>query len=378
MTDLGTLGGPRSSAGAINSSGQIVGMSLTTSSGIYHAFLYSDGRMVDLDAGHTTSDSAGVDINDSEQIVGIWLSTAAPSTGHAFLYSDGHMTDLGTLSGFYSSAAAINSSGQIVGMASLSSGGYHAFLYSDGHMTDLNSLLPPNSGWVLTDARAINDSGQIVGSGTINGQTHVFLMTITMHGVDLSAVPTATEWFNLIDNFNPRFVIADAWGGDSPFQAQQILSTAPSSLKKAAYVLLNYDDPSQPGATQVGYALNALGSEYRPANLAFMAVDVEPICHQNANGVCVNPEYLPTDPVSIASRVQRIYDAVQAVERAGLNPVIYASQNNWAIIAGNTHPSFGCLPLWTPRYDGSDDLNLRVPNSSALGSLGLGNLHGQS
>jgi hypothetical protein len=52
----------------------------------------------------------------------------------------------------------------------------HAFLYSGGSMLDLNSLLPANSGWVLTQASVINDSGQIAGGGINNaGQLHAFL-----------------------------------------------------------------------------------------------------------------------------------------------------------------------------------------------------------
>jgi hypothetical protein len=57
-----------------------------------------------------------------------------------------------------------------------------------------------------------------------------------------------------------------------------------------------------------------------------MAVDIEPICqgHFDANRNCVDNsgnddwEDLPQDLNSIAGRLQRIYDAVQAVESAGL------------------------------------------------------------
>jgi hypothetical protein len=77
-----------------------------------------------------------------------------------------------------------------------------------------------------------------------------------------------------------------------------------------------------------------------------MAVDIEPCCSES----------LPADPASLGSRVQQIYDAVQAVEQAGINPVIYSSQGNWLTIAGDTHPSFGCLPLWTPVPDLVADL----------------------
>jgi len=44
---------------------------------------------------------------------------------------------------------------------------------------NLNNLIPPGSGFTLTDAPAINDNGQIVATGTSNtsGQTHAFLLT---------------------------------------------------------------------------------------------------------------------------------------------------------------------------------------------------------
>jgi probable HAF family extracellular repeat protein len=43
-------------------------------------------------------------------------------------------------------------------------------------MSDLNSLIPPNSGWTLSEAFGINDTGQITGTGAINGATHAFLL----------------------------------------------------------------------------------------------------------------------------------------------------------------------------------------------------------
>jgi hypothetical protein len=43
-------------------------------------------------------------------------------------------------------------------------------------LTDLNSLLDPDSGWVLKTATAINDRGEIVGWGEKDGETHAFLL----------------------------------------------------------------------------------------------------------------------------------------------------------------------------------------------------------
>src|SRR3712207_9335136 len=63
---------------------------------------------------------------------------------------------------------------------------FRSFLWADangngagdaGEMRDLNTVLPVNSGWILTDATGINDRGQIVGHGLFNGQTRAFLLT---------------------------------------------------------------------------------------------------------------------------------------------------------------------------------------------------------
>lgn len=48
MADLGTLGGPNSRGFGINNLGQVVGES-QTAGGVYHAFIYTGGQMIDLD-----------------------------------------------------------------------------------------------------------------------------------------------------------------------------------------------------------------------------------------------------------------------------------------------------------------------------------------
>ena len=111
-------------------------------------------------------------INDSDQVVG------SLETGHAFLYSDGIMLDLGTLGGGGSGAWNINEHGQVVGLSYTASGEEHAFLYSDGVMSDLNAMIPGDSGWTLLEAADINENGQIVGKGIApNGRQHAFLLT---------------------------------------------------------------------------------------------------------------------------------------------------------------------------------------------------------
>ena len=155
VMDIGTLGGSKSHANCINSSGQIAGFSETSTHGTEHAFLYDKGKMIDLGTlGGTRSRATG--INELGQVVG-W-SDAAGGT-HAFLYKDGKMLDLGTLGGD-SEATAINAKGQIVGISHLGTH-EHAFLYDQGKMIDLGTL-----GGDRSRAFGINEKGQIAGDAT--------------------------------------------------------------------------------------------------------------------------------------------------------------------------------------------------------------------
>jgi probable HAF family extracellular repeat protein len=165
--DLGTLGGDRASAVAINDLGEIVGFS-ETATGQGHAFLYKNGIMQDLGTlGGTISNANG--INNLGEIVG--RSTLANGAIRGFLYKDGAMHDLGTLGGASTVAFAINNRSEIVGFSRVASGQAHAFLYKDGVMHDLGTL-----GGIDSRAYGINNRGDIVGQYTnADGSVHAFL-----------------------------------------------------------------------------------------------------------------------------------------------------------------------------------------------------------
>src|SRR5207245_1303555 len=151
----------------------------TNAGGVEHAFLYSNGAMNDLGVFNGFASSRATAINSGGQVVGM---STNPGTYHAVLYSNGGKTDLETLGGFDSLASGINTSGQVVGYASVSGGNssngdagtYHPFVYDNVH--GVRDVLPtlPNDG----SAGGIDDSGEIVGATylyTWNGTSWQFV-----------------------------------------------------------------------------------------------------------------------------------------------------------------------------------------------------------
>lgn len=98
-------------------------------------------------------------MNDRGQVTGTSWSYHGL---HAFLYSNGQMMDLGTLGGHESIGYAINDHRQVVGLSYITTGLEHALLDNNGQMLDLNNLIDPALGVPLHDATGINDEGQIV------------------------------------------------------------------------------------------------------------------------------------------------------------------------------------------------------------------------
>ncbi|MBN1393930.1 MAG: PEP-CTERM sorting domain-containing protein [Pirellulales bacterium] len=212
----------------INSSETVIGWSQMASSSTYHAYKWTqDGGMVDLGTlGGSSSSYASYayDINDNGQIVGSSKGyTGATTYERAYLYEDGVMTHLGTLGGTESMAYGINSHGDVVGRARSTDAKFHGFLWTEddgmidlgytgdgyaqavndnglivGHIrdganyyaamyvgtpgegswVDLNTLIDPDSGWVLTHAMEVNNDGVILGHGTYGGYTRAFMLII--------------------------------------------------------------------------------------------------------------------------------------------------------------------------------------------------------
>jgi probable HAF family extracellular repeat protein len=189
--DLGTLGGAFGLPDALNNRGEVVGKSAIASDPgaciidgdpHCHAFLWRNGKMIDLFPNTGENDSFAAAINDAGEIVG---ETVFPHKRfHAYIWRNGVTTDLGALDGdCFSTAQAVNSHSQVVGNTLTCSGKFHhPFLWENNSMVDLNGLIPTGSSLQLRNAEAINDRGEIAGIGTPRGCSdqnlcgHAFLL----------------------------------------------------------------------------------------------------------------------------------------------------------------------------------------------------------
>lgn len=189
LTELASLGGANSQAFAVNDGGVIVGQSFLVNDTTLRACAWINGTPHDLGtlAGGAAAQSSAADVNTAGQVVG-WSDSVA-GTPHAFLYqldSAGNVvqrTDLGALGTTFSYAYGINSAGIVVG-----SSDSRAVAWTGGAAIDLNAEIPAASGWFLTRAVGVNDTGQIAAEGMRHGFAHALLLTpVACRKADMNA-----------------------------------------------------------------------------------------------------------------------------------------------------------------------------------------------
>lgn len=181
-TDLGTLGGSDSAATGINQAGQIVGAACVSGNrqtGVIHAFVWQGGTLTDLGTLPGSQRSGASAISDNGVIVGAsHFAGASAENSHAVSWRNNQITDLGTLPGYERSyALGVSNAGEIVGIADQIGGAARAVLWKNGQIVDLNRLIAPGADWTLTKASAVSDDGRIVGSATRGGRAHAVLLT---------------------------------------------------------------------------------------------------------------------------------------------------------------------------------------------------------
>ncbi len=165
IRDLGTLGGTYNQPVAINSSGQVIGLSSKTGDSPLRAYVWDSSHgMRCLTLGG--SNSLPYAINDAGQVVGD--ATTTNELNHAFIWDAANgIRDLGTLGGNYANAVALNASGQVVGDSTIAGElEDHAFIWdATNGMQDLGTF-----GGGYSAAYMINSFGQIVGDATTFGE----------------------------------------------------------------------------------------------------------------------------------------------------------------------------------------------------------------
>lgn len=176
-SDAQLLGGQTAWAFAISDGGVVTGQ-VMPAPGTGAAFRWEPG--VGFEALPTLGGTSAIGrgINNLGDVVGeSYRENGFSRIAAWWKPSDDEVVDLGTLGGPESSATDVNNHGQIVGWSLNAGGERRAFLYTNGVMVDLNTLLEPESGWVLLSANAINDAGQIAGEGQFGGDVRAFLLT---------------------------------------------------------------------------------------------------------------------------------------------------------------------------------------------------------
>jgi hypothetical protein len=156
---------------AVNSGGAVVGWFFRSGR---HGFLLSHGTFTQIDFNSDPNRNTTADgMNDAADIVGNYRDTDGRT--HGYLLSGGTYTTIDPSGAVFTTARAINSSGDIVGFF-FDNSGEHGFLTHTSNLTSFTTINFPDA--VATQPGGINDAGDVVGS-YVNafGGIHGFLLS---------------------------------------------------------------------------------------------------------------------------------------------------------------------------------------------------------
>jgi probable HAF family extracellular repeat protein len=174
MIDLGGFGGTYGLVTWMNNKGQVVGASNIPGDQTEHPFIWSKRQgLVDLFANGNLGGTFGHSdwVNERGEVVGYATTVPSNADGHAFFWRNGLLSDLGVIGTDPDSESdSINSAGQIVGVSGsffVQNGVHRGVLWENGEpIVDLNSLVLPGTTMNVIAAVFINDRGEIACTGT--------------------------------------------------------------------------------------------------------------------------------------------------------------------------------------------------------------------
>jgi probable HAF family extracellular repeat protein len=171
MTDInpGNFGGPFGGTNFLNNQGDVVGYGATATGS--NAFLWSRGRLTNLSKigslGNTSD--GGLNVNELGHVVGVSATPTGAILG--VLWRGQEFINLMSFTAYgedCSQLVRINSRDQIVGESyNCETSTSHAALWENNELVDLNTLIPSDSGIMLTSANWINEHGVIAAQGVL-------------------------------------------------------------------------------------------------------------------------------------------------------------------------------------------------------------------
>jgi hypothetical protein len=128
-----------------------------------------------------------VDINTCGQITGYASLPVGIHSRHAFLYTHGRLLDIDgrpRTGNEFSEGHGLNNRGHVVGVSNHLSG----FVYRGKRMQSLNALVDPKLGWDIYAPEAINDAGQIAATATRKGVQYAVRLDLIRPSAELAPV----------------------------------------------------------------------------------------------------------------------------------------------------------------------------------------------